>query len=90
MGPIQPPGKKTGVRYIITVIEYLMRWVEAQLIKYCSTATAAKFLFENVLTQFRCPKILMSDRGTHFLNEKKIVMLEELQVYHQRSTPYHP
>ena len=27
-------------------------------------ATVAKFIFEHVLTQFGCPKILMSDHGT--------------------------
>lgn len=32
----------------------------------------------------------MSDRGTHFLNEKIIALMEEFQVYHQKSTPYHP
>lgn len=47
------------------------------------TATAAKFLFEYVLTRFVCPKILMSDRGTHFLNGMIRVMFEEFQVYHQ-------
>jgi len=32
----------------------------------------------------------MSDRGTHFLNETTSVPMEEFQVYHQKSTPYHP
>ena len=40
--------------------------------------------------QFGRPKILMSDNGTHFLNETITSMLEEFQVYHQKSTPYHP
>jgi len=45
-------------------------------------STVAKFLFEYVLTWFGCPKILMSDRGTHFLNEMISAMLEEFRVYH--------
>ena len=46
--------------------------------KECTTATAAKFLFEYVLTWFGYPKVLMSDQGTHLLNEMINVMLEEL------------
>lgn len=76
VGPIQPPGRKTGMQYIITMTEYLTRWVEAQPVKDCTTATATKFLFEYVLTQFGCPKILMSDRDTHFLNEIISMMLK--------------
>jgi len=57
--------------------------------KDCTVATVAKFLLEYLLMQFGCPKILMSDRGTHFLNEMTSAMLEEVQVYHQKSMPYH-
>ena len=57
--------------------------------KDCTGTTAAKLLFEHVLTRFGCPKILMSDHGTHFLNETISVLVEEFHVYHQKSTPYH-
>lgn len=50
----------------------------------------AKFLFEYVLTKFGFPKVLVSDRGTHFLKEMISDLTEEFQVYHQESTPYHP
>ena len=39
VGPINPPGKHTGARYIITVTDYLTRWVKATLVKDCSAAT---------------------------------------------------
>ena len=87
--PIKPQGKM-GAHYIITVTEYLTRWAKAQPVKDCTTATAAKFLFENVLTRFGCPKILMSHYSTHFLKETISALTEEFQVYHQKSTPCHP
>ena len=58
--------------------------------KDCTGVTAAKFLFKYVLMQFGCPRILMSDRGTHFLNGTINVLTKEFQVYPQNSTPYHP
>jgi len=72
-----------------SMMEYLTRWVEAQLVKDCTGATTTKFLFDYVLTRFGCPKVLMSDQGTHFLNETISAFTEEFHVYHQKSTPYH-
>ena len=90
VGPINPPGKRTGSRYIITTTDYLTRWVEARPVKHCSTTTTGQFIFENILTKFGCPRILMSDQGTHFLNQIIKALTEEFQLFHQKSTPYHP
>ena len=69
VGPISPLGKRIETHYIITAIDYLTRWVEVAPVKDYTIATTAKFLFENIVTRFGCPKILLSDQGTHFVNK---------------------
>lgn len=78
-GPNQTLGKD-GCALTITTTKYLTQWVEAQLVKECTAATTAKFLFENMLTWFGYPKTLMSYHGTHFLNETISTLIEEFQV----------
>ena len=79
-----------GAWYIINTTEYSTRWAKVQPVKDCTGATTTKFLSEYVLTRFGYLKILMSDCGTHFLNETISALMEYFQVYHQKSTPYHP
>jgi transposase InsO family protein len=90
VGPINSPTIKSRSRYIITMTECLTRWVEATPVQDCNAKTTTHFLFEQVITRFGCPRILMSDQGTHFINNTIKSMTEEFEVYHQKSTPYHP
>jgi transposase InsO family protein len=90
MGLINPPGKHTGERYIITMTKYLTRWAKAREVKDCSATTAVHFIFDNIINRFGCPKTIMSDQGTHFINKTVEALTEEFVVYHQKSTPYHP
>lgn len=76
VGASSAPGKENRCGYIITTTKYLTRWVEAQLVKDCTGATTTKFLFEYILTRFGFPKVLMSDRHTHFLNKMINVFTE--------------
>lgn len=69
VGPLYPLGKNMEARNIITATDYLTRWVEAQPMKDCSITTTAKFILEFIMSRSGCPNILMSDRGSHLLNE---------------------
>jgi hypothetical protein len=82
LGPINPPDKIIGARYIITVMKYLTRWAKFAPVKDCSAETTAHFLFEQVITRFRCPRFLMRDQGTHFINSSIRAILEEFEVHH--------
>jgi transposase InsO family protein len=90
VGPINPPTKRTGERYIITVTEYLTRWQEATLVKVCSAEIVAHFLFEQVVTRFGCLRVLMNNQGTHFINNTMNSMTKEFEVHHQKRRPYYP
>jgi transposase InsO family protein len=90
VGPINPPTKISGVRYIITATEYLTRWVEAAPVKDCSAETTTNFSFEKVITSIGFPIFFMSDQGTHFINITIKAMPEKFELNHQKSTPYHP
>jgi hypothetical protein len=90
MGPINPPGKHTRERYIITATEYLTRWAKARVVKDYSATTAVHFIFDDIITRFGFLKILMRDQGTHFINRIVESLTEEFAVHYQKRTPYRP
>jgi transposase InsO family protein len=68
----------------------LTRWNEARATKDCSATTTAHFIFDDIITRFGCPKIVMSYQGTHLKNKTIEALTKEFIVHHQKSTPYHP
>ena len=50
----------------------------------------ANFLYEYVFTIYGLPIEIISDRGTHFINEVIHYLLDEFMVIHRKSAPYHP
>ena len=67
VGEVHPHSSK-GMAYIVVVTEYLTKWAEAKAVKADTAEHAATFMYENIISRFRVLKILVSDRGTYFLN----------------------
>ena len=71
-------------------MEYVTKWAEAKPIDTCSSEVAAKFIYKNIITRFRCPLTLISDQGTHFINKTVKKLTDQFHIDHRQSTPYHP
>ena len=65
-------------------------WVKDAHVKDCTATIAAHFLFQNIIIRFGCPKILINDQGTHFVNKLIVELTAEFQIQHKKTTPYHP
>ena len=68
----------------------MTKWAEALATKTDDAKTVAKFIYENIITRFGCPKELGSDCGTHFLNDIIKQLTNKFLIKHRKSTPYHP
>ena len=89
VGPVHPNSSR-GMVYIVVATEYLTKWAEAKAVKTDTAVHAATFMYENIISRFGCPKILVSDRGSHFLNELFEEMTTKFRINHRKTTPYHP
>jgi transposase InsO family protein len=90
VGPIKPLSRHGQKRYILVATEYVTKWAEALPTKNDDAKTVAKFIYENIITRFGCPKELVSDRGTHFLNDIISTLTTTYLIKHRKSSPYHP
>ena len=90
IGPFPIPGKRSGARYIITAVEYVTKWAEAEPVDTCFSEIDAKFIYENIITRFGCRLTLIRDQGTHFINKTIKTLTDQFQIDHRRSTTYHP
>ena len=68
MEPIAPTSQNGQKCYILVATNYVTKWVEVVATKTDNANTVATFLYENIITHFGCPKELVSNRGTHFIN----------------------
>nr|GEY18021.1 reverse transcriptase domain-containing protein [Tanacetum cinerariifolium] len=76
-------------RYILVVVDYLSKWVEAKALPTNDARVVVKFL-KSLFSRFRTPRAIISDRGTHFCNDKFAKVMSKYEVTHRLATAYHP
>ncbi|RVW87261.1 Pol polyprotein [Vitis vinifera] len=79
-----------GNSYILVGVDYVSKWVEAIPCKHNDHRVVLKFLKENIFSRFGVPKAIISDGGTHFLQQTFETLLAKYGVKHKVATPYHP
>ncbi|KAM2756858.1 hypothetical protein PS2_018662 [Malus domestica] len=87
MGPFPP---SYGFIYILLVIDYVSKWVEAKPTRTNDSRVVADFIKANIFSRFGMPKVFISDRGSHFCNRTIEALFKKYNVKHQVSMPYHP
>nr|GFB26651.1 reverse transcriptase domain-containing protein [Tanacetum cinerariifolium] len=86
MGPF--PNSK-GKKYILVAVDYYSKWVEANALPTNDARVVVKFL-KSLFSWFGTPKVIISDRGTHFCNDQFAKVMSKYGVTHRLSTAYHP
>ncbi|GJW06150.1 reverse transcriptase domain-containing protein [Tanacetum coccineum] len=75
MGPF--PSSR-GNKYILVAVDYLSKWVEAKALPTNDARVVVKFL-KFVFARFGTPRAIISDRGTHFHNDKFAKVMSNLE-----------
>ena len=88
VGPL--PITREGNRYIVVAMDYFSRQPEVKLLKAANAETVATFIYEEIICRFEAPRILQSDRETHFVNEVIRKLMKRFRVRYSLSSPYHP
>jgi hypothetical protein len=89
IGEIHPPSSAQH-KWMITTTDYVSKWVEAIPTKFSTNAFAIKFLEENIIARFRCPRKIIIDNSQAF---KSLAMIDFCQKYNiilGHSTAYYP
>jgi len=87
MGPFP---LSSGFSYILPVVDYVSKWVEAIATRTNHARVVMIFFRSNIFCKFRIPRAIISDQGTHFCNRLLENMLKKYGVTHRVATPYHP
>nr|GFA50687.1 hypothetical protein [Tanacetum cinerariifolium] len=80
---------KNWNKYILVAVDYLSKWVEPKALPTNDARVVCKFL-KSLFARFGAPRAIISDRGTHFCNDKFAKVMFKYEVIHRLSTAYHP
>ncbi|XP_028785463.1 uncharacterized protein LOC114741373 [Neltuma alba] len=79
MGPFP---KSLNQEYILVVVDYVSKWVEATTCVSSDAKTMIKFLKKNIFTRFGAPQIIISNGGSHFCNHQFQALMKKYGVKH--------
>ena len=87
MGPFP---SSYGHKYILLVVDYMSKWVEAIPTITCDAKVILRFIRSNIFSRFGTPRAVISNEGSHLYNNLFASLLAKYGVKHWVSFAYHP
>ena len=78
-----------GYVYILLVVDYVSKWVEAKATRTDDSKVVTDFIKSNIFSRFGITRALISDRGNNFCNRTVETLLRKYNVTHKVSATYH-
>ena len=88
IGPIKPKSAG-GHQYVLTIMDYAVRYIEAIPIKGYTAKEIAEALV-SVFSRVGIPDEILTDQGRQFTANYMQELMEILKIRHLMSSPYHP
>ena len=79
-----------GNIYILLVLDYVSKWVEAISCPRNDVSTMVGFIQRNILSRFGTPRTIISDEGSHFENKVFAKFMSKYGIKHVMGLAYHP
>jgi transposase InsO family protein len=77
-------------KYILVVVDYVSKWVEALPCRAFNAMHSKRMFHEVIFLRYGVPRIVVSDGGSHFIDRTFRKALSEVGVDHWIGTPCHP
>ena len=87
MGPFP---SSFGNLYILLVVDYVSKWVEAIACPRNDANTVARFIQRNILSKFGAPRTIISDEGSRFENKVFAKLMSRYEIRHVMGLAHHP
>ena len=78
------------VKYLIVIIDYFTKWIEAEPLSSIMAVQARKFVWWNIFTRFGILESIITDNGTQFADRKFRDFLSSDKVWHHFISVEHP
>ena len=83
------PATSNGHEFILVVIDYFTKWVEAASYNVLNSKKVAQFIQTNIIYRYGVLHKIIPDNGLHFKGETE-KLLRQFNIQHHKSSPYCP